>query len=130
MKTVNNPTAQEIKLAKKVAYNFVMSSSHIVLGHDFNYDARTRIGCLSSEFVSKLKNKIDRSEIRSIRVSRRESKPAEFTNILSNKLLIDLQKNSVKHINPNVANFYGRNHHAKNDQDRRVLAVFAKYRNA
>ncbi len=107
-----------------------MSSRHIVLGNDFSYDARTRIGRLASKFVSDLKNKINRSEIRSIRILRRDSKPVEFTNILSNKLLVDLQKNSVKYINPNVANFYGRNHHAKNDQDRRVLAVFAKYRNA
>lgn len=84
----------------------------------------------SKEFLlifNKLKNFNKQERICKLK-SRRVNKNFTFENVLSNKIFIDFRKNkhNIKFIHDNFIDFYGRNHHAKNNFDLKVLSILKK----
>lgn len=126
MKAFSNYTQKEIKEAKFIAFHFLYGTAHIVLGHSFKYDARTRIGTLASSFVRS--TVVDRYKIKSLQKQRSLGKSPKFSNVLSNPLVIDYRANkgSLKQITNNALHFYGRNHWAKTALDHKILSVLSK----
>lgn len=120
-------TSSEIKSAKKMAYSFAFSINNLILNRRFKFDARTRIGKAANVIIKELI--IDKKSIITKRKLRFANKLNVFSNILNNKLLLDFRAHTsdVRFIHANFIQFWNRNHHAKNEQDLKVLSVIKKY---
>lgn len=123
-------TKEEIKIAKRIAYNFAFGYENILLYRKFKFDKRTRIGNLANNILKTIS--VDKDAIKILKRKRAYLKQdAIFSNILSNKILLDYKKNkSVIHVYPDKLNnpYDRRNHFAKTAQDFTVLKVLIKYR--
>lgn len=98
------------------------------------YDMRTRHAKSLVKELGNWHNFNFQSEINDIRRKRRErneNKQYKHTNIITNKIVIDYfeNKNSITYFDSNnrYICFGGRNHWAKNDFDKKVIAILHKY---
>jgi hypothetical protein len=56
-------TKEEIRQARKIAFSHLFNTSHMLLGHRFRYDARTRIGKLSAKIFYSEAKKINTRDL-------------------------------------------------------------------
>jgi hypothetical protein len=121
-------TTSELKLAKKLAFNYLYGVKYIVLGKPFKYDARTKIGKKAYEIVKSEIKKVDRNKILDIRKKRRELKYT-FEPILTKPIVKDyiLHKYNLNGVFLQNLSFRdGRKHWAKNKNDLKILSVLRK----
>lgn len=120
-------STNEMKQANRIAMNWLYSDNNLLFNRKFKCDMRTRIGKLAYSIVRKQANSINKAEILAIRKNRRIDKRTH-SNILSNPIVVDyLANKSTIVVYPNCLTQGGRNHWAKCDKDRNILAILAKY---
>lgn len=123
-----NYTAEEIKTAKKSAYNFLMYYLNNEF-RKFRFDGRTRIGKLSSRYYEQIKNSIDVELIKNKRKERRNNKQGcEFVNIFQRPIVKDWLQNRNATILVNRLQDGSRNHWAKDAKDFNILHILMKHR--
>jgi hypothetical protein len=114
---------------KTRVYKFINSIDYLLLNRKPKLDMRYNT---SKEFMSlfyKLTKDFNKSEaLEKLKARRKANSIVEFSNVLNNKLYVDFKKNklNVRFINDTHINFYGRNHHAKNEIDLKVLSILKK----
>jgi len=119
----------ELKIAKKMAFNYLYGMNHLILGRSFKYDARTKIGKLANEIVKKEVKKIDIKTILELRKKRRELRYI-FIPIFKNPIVNDyiLHKYNLNGVYSQNLSFHGgRKHWAKNENDVKILNVLKKH---
>lgn len=123
-----NYTIEEIKQAKKSAYNFLMYHLDNKF-RKFRYDGRTRIGKLSAIYYEQIKNNIDVELIKCKRKERRTNKlGCEFINIFQRPIVKDWLQNKNATILVNRLQDGSRNHWAKDAKDFNILYILMKHR--
>jgi hypothetical protein len=123
-----NYTIEEIKQAKKSAYNFLIHHLDNKF-RKFRYDGRTRIGKLSAIYYEQLKNTINKDSIQNKRKERRKNKQGcEFINIFQRPIVKDWLQNKNATILVNRLQDGSRNHWAKDEKDFNILHILMKHR--
>ena len=123
-----NYTAEEIKTAKKSAYNFLMYYLNNGF-RKFRFDGRTRTGKLSAIYYEEIKNSIDVELIKNKRKERKNNKQnCEFVNIFQRPLVRDWLQNRNATILINRLQDGSRNHWAKDAKDFKILEILMKHR--
>lgn len=114
---------------KTRVYKFINSIDFLMFNRKPRLDMRYNS---SKEFMS-LFYKITKDFNKDLALEKLKSRiksnaTVEFANILQNKIYNDYLKNysDIKFIHENHIQFYGRNHHAKNATDLKVIAILRK----
>jgi len=115
------------KEVTKAAYAIVLNPFNLLLTKSPRLDMRYSFNKALKAEISKVSTSINRSEVLALQKKRRSNR-IEFSNVLSNPLVKDfiLHRKDVKQITPSLICFYGRNHHAKNEFDKKVLSILSK----
>lgn len=105
-------------------YGYHEITRHIDRRYNFNNEVITAFNRI-------LKNKDARGDnLKHLeRRKNRENNTCIFSNVLENHLYTDYKYNRfyLRRIHPTYLEFSGRNHHARNEFDKKVLYVLAKY---
>lgn len=128
-------TTQEKQQALKRAFAYLYSFENLIINRTnhkkYQYDKRTRIGSLTNSIVTtKQLSMEEKARIIEITRNRKIRQRNTFNqNYTTNPLWIDYKnnKNNVKTVTTECIYFYGRNHWAKNETDKKVLAVLRKH---
>lgn len=111
-----------------IAYKYLTSDRRASY-RPIKVDRRTKHGQTVLAEYNRLKSEIDFSEVRSKQRARRNAKPTAYTNVLQRPIVQDWKSNhgayGFKILSDRLVHG-SRNHWAKNDTDRKILAILAK----
>ena len=125
-------TKQQKRIEKR-AYQWLFSYDNLIINRKPKFDMRFNESKQVLKLINKLKYTFNKDEVLALKKARLSSRQGiEFISLFNNPLVKDVlrHKHDVRHYNTNVVSFSdGRNHHAKNAKDVKIISIFKKHRN-